>query len=96
MANVRVRYGKAIDGLMGSRRNFVTSTGKEVNVELDTVNMKYRILDAVDSSEVATGGDTISVSVLKIQAKEGLVALGVTFDAEERERGGLTLVEGVG
>lgn len=84
--NQRIRYHKAKNGVMTSRRNYTTSAGSTVVVELDLNNKKYRILDASSLSEVATGGNTKNVSVLKIQAKKELVDLGVTFAEETRDR----------
>lgn len=85
--NQRIRYNKVRNGVLLSRRNFVTGGGREVNVELDLANKKYRILDSVSGEQVLTGGNTRNVSVLKIQAKRGLTELGVAFLEETRERG---------
>lgn len=85
--NQRIRYSNARNGVLTSRRNFVTGAGREVNVELDLTNKKYRILDSSSGEQVATGGNTRNVSVLKIQAKRGLTELGVSFQEETRERG---------
>lgn len=86
--NQRIRYNKVRTGVLLSRRNFTTSTGIEVNVELDLNNKKYRILDAVTNDVLGTGGNTKNVSVLKIQAKRGLTEMGVEFAEETRDRGG--------
>jgi hypothetical protein len=87
MTNKRIRYNKVRNGVLLSRRNFVTGGGREVNVELDLANKKYRILDSASGEQVATGGNTRNTSVLKIQAKRGLTDLGVTFADEVRVRG---------
>lgn len=84
--NQRIRYSK-VGTVLTSRRNFVTSDGKEVKVELDLTAKKYRVLDSTTGVEVATGGNTRNVSVLKIQSKRALVALGVEFADEKRSRG---------
>ncbi len=84
-ANTRIRY-KDGGGVLTSRRHFTTGTGREVMVELDTVGKVYRVLDSVSREIVASGGDTINVAVLKIQAKAGLAALGVNFAPEARHR----------
>jgi hypothetical protein len=86
--NVRIRYNKIVDGKTTSRRTFVTSAGREVVAELNLNDKKYRILDAVTGEEVASGGKTKNLSVLKIQTKNGLMALGVEFSDEERDREG--------
>lgn len=87
MTNKRIRYSKPSNGVLLSRRNYVTAGGREVNVELDLNAKKYRILDASTSEVVSAGGDTRNLSVLKIQAKRGLTDLGVTFADETRVRG---------
>lgn len=84
--NTRIRYHKAVEGKMISRRNFLTSEGREVKVELDLNSRKYRVVDAASGSEVASGGDTVNVNVLKIQAKQHLTTLGVEFADESRVR----------
>lgn len=84
--NQRIRYSKARSGVLQSRRNFVTQTGREVMVELDLNSKRYRILDSASGAEVAVGGNTKNVSVLKIQAKKGLTILGVQFAEESRNR----------
>ncbi len=85
--NQRIRYQKTRSGILTSRRNFTTSAGQTVSVELNLNDKKYRIVDATTGAEVATGGNTRNVSVLKIQAKKGLVNLGVEFAEETRNRG---------
>lgn len=85
--NVRIRYMEVTPGVLQSRRRFITASGQEVLVELDLNQKKYRILDSVSGAEVASGGDTINANVLKIQSKQGLTSLGVTFSAEARDRG---------
>jgi hypothetical protein len=88
MSNVRIRYDENDDGtVLTSRRMFVTGAGVEVKVTLDVANKKYSILDASSGAVVASGGDTVNLAVLKIQAKEGLTALGVSFSEEKRDRG---------
>lgn len=86
--NQRIRYNKNNTGVLVSRRNFVTGGGREVNVELNLAAKKYRILDSSTGEQVATGGNTRNVSVLKIQAKRGLTELGVAFAEETRDRSG--------
>lgn len=86
MMNQRIRYNKTRSGVLQSRRNFMTGQGQEVVVELDLNSKRYRILDSVSGAEVATGGNTRNVSVLKIQAKRGLTDLGVEFAGESRNR----------
>lgn len=87
--STRIRYDENEDGtVLTSRRHFALESGVEVKVELDTVNKKYRVLDAVTQQELATGGDTVNLSVLKIQAKQALTDLGVNFGKEERKRDG--------
>lgn len=86
MNNTRIRYQKTASGVLQSRRYFVTKTGQEVYVQLDLNVKKYRILDSTSGVEVATGGNTRNISVLKIQSKKGLVALGVSFAEETRNR----------
>lgn len=92
----RIRYQKVGEGLLESRRNFVTSTGIEVKVLLDLNQKKYSILDSVTGVSMGSGGNTRNSAVLKIQAKQGLSELGVTFTEEKRERaGGSTSPEAV-
>lgn len=86
--NQRIRYGKPQGGRLQSRRNYTTATGREVNVELDLNTKTYRIKDAASGEQVATGGNTKNIAVLKIQAKRGLTDLGVSFADETRNRGG--------
>lgn len=90
MNNVRIRYTETKPGVLQSRRRFVTSSGQEVLVELDLNQKKYRVLDSVSGAEVASGGRTTNLAVLKIQSKAGLEALGVSFAAETRDRGNTT------
>lgn len=82
----RIRYIKAGDSKLVSLRNFITLAGNTVVVELDTENKKFRVLDAATLAEVSSGGDTKNVAILKQQAKESLVSLGVTFSEEVRIR----------
>jgi hypothetical protein len=93
--NKRIRYNKTRSGVLQSRRNFMTGQNQEVVVELDLNAKRFRILDSVSGAEVATGGNTRNVSVLKIQAKRGLTSLGVTFAEESRTRAPKTLPVGV-
>lgn len=90
--NQRIRYRTVKPGLLMSRRNFTTQTGQEVVVELNLETRQYRVLDSVSGDVVATGGNTRNKSVLKIQAKQGLTALGVSFAEETRTRQGDTPV----
>jgi len=84
----RIRYAEVAPGILKSRRLFLTSSGQEVQVELDLQNKKYRILDSVTGAEVVSAtGNTKNRSVLKIQAKRGLTQLGVSFIEEKRDRG---------
>lgn len=85
--NTRIRYQQTKPGVLQSRRRFVTAAGTEVLVELDLNQKKYRVLDASTGAEVAAGGNTRNVSVLKIQSKRGLTELGVSFTDETRVRG---------
>lgn len=89
--NQRIRYGKLQAGRLSSRRNFTTAAGREVNVELDLNTKTYHIKDASTGEQVAVGGNTKNVAVLKIQAKRGLTELGVAFADETRDRGGMEL-----
>lgn len=88
MSNTRIRYQQTKPGVLQSRRRFTTSTGQEILAELDLNQKKYRVLDSVTGAEVASGGNTRNISVLKIQAKRGLTALGVEFTDETRVRDG--------
>lgn len=87
MANTRIRYDK--NGI--SRRTFdVTIDGESVSTKviLDTVNLGYKIVDASDVERILlSGGNTKNLSVLKIQAKDGLKSLGYEFETETRNRG---------
>jgi hypothetical protein len=85
-SNTRIRYNKARNGVLQSRRMFMTRDGQEVKVELDLTAKRYRIVDSVTGMEVASGGNTKNQSVLKIQAKKGLMNLGVEFAEETRPR----------
>lgn len=82
----RIRYVKSGTGVLRSMRNFTTRKGAEVRVELDTLNKKFAIVDAVEGTIVADGGNTINLAVLKIKAKRALLKLGVKFDEEVRKR----------
>ncbi len=86
MSNKRIRYVKSGNGVLTSLRNFVSGDGQTLKVELDTTAKKYRILDATTLQELASGGNTRNISVLKIQAKKGLLSLGVQFSDEVRKR----------
>jgi hypothetical protein len=94
MTNKRIRYSKVKTGVLLSRRNFTTSSGQTVVVYLDLNTKNYQIVDAETNAVVATGGDTTNSAILKIQAKQGLVRLGVSFTAEARNRGGVATSEG--
>jgi hypothetical protein len=85
--NTRIRYNKPNNGVLRSRRHFTTLAGREVVVELDLNQKKYKVLDSMSGEEVLSGGDTVNPSVLKIQAKQGLMNLGVSFSDETRTRG---------
>lgn len=91
--NTRIRYQDTNKGTLISRRNFVTSANQTVVVELNLNEKKYRILDAATLVEVGSGGNTRNKSVLKIQAKRGLVALGVEFGPETRDRSKTTTLD---
>jgi hypothetical protein len=82
----RVRYVKAGTGILRSMRNFTTRKGLEVRVELDTVNKKFAVVDAVEGTIIVEGGNTVNLSILKIKAKTALLKLGVKFDEEVRKR----------
>jgi hypothetical protein len=82
----RIRYVKSGSGVLKSMRNFTTRKGAEVRVELDTQNKKFIIVDAVEGTIVADGGNTVNLAVLKIKAKKALLKLGVKFDEEIRKR----------
>ncbi len=86
MASQRIRYANVGPSVLKSRRNFTTADGREVQVELNLEDKKYRVLDSVSGEEVSSGGNTRNKSVLKIQAKRGLTELGVVFDEETRKR----------
>jgi hypothetical protein len=88
MASTRIRYQKMKNGMLQSRRMFITGSGQEVMAELDLANKRYRIVDSVSGAEVASGGNTRNLSVLKIQTKRGLTNLGVVFEEEKRDRSG--------
>jgi len=90
MTNQRIRYQKTAQGVLQSRRYFLTKAGQEVYVQLDLNGKKYRILDSSSGVEVTSGGNTRNISVLKIQAKKGLTGLGVEFMEEKRDRSGAT------
>ncbi len=85
--NVRIRYNKIVNGVTVSRRNFTTKEGQTVVAELNLNAKKFRILDASTGAEVASGGNTRNLSVLKIQCKRALTGLGVEFADEVRNRG---------
>ena len=95
MNNTRIRYQKTAQGVLQSRRYFTTKAGQEVYVQLDLNGKKYRILDSTSNVAVSSGGNTRNISVLKIQSKKGLMALGVEFAPEQRERGGSVSNEAV-
>lgn len=86
--NQRIRYSKVTDDRLMSRRTFATAAGQDVVVELNLGQKKYRVLDASTQVEIASGGNTRNVAVLKIQAKRGLKELGVQFADETRDREG--------
>jgi len=91
MNNQRIRYHKPVNGVLTSRRHFTTAAGREVKVQLNLNAKTYSILDSSTGEQVAMGGNTKNVAVLKIQAKRGLTELGVVFAEETRERGGMEL-----
>lgn len=83
----RIRYQRTDANKLVSRRKFSLPSGVQVSVELDLDAKNYRVKDAVTEQVIAEGGNTRNVSVLKIQAKRGLTALGVEFAPESRDRG---------
>lgn len=85
MANTRIRYINE-GNLLISRRVFEINGGKSVQAVLDLENKKFKILDAVSGEVVSEGGNTKNKSVLKLQTKRALVALGAVFDEEARNR----------
>ncbi len=93
MSSQRIRYSQVSGNIFRSRRNFLTSTGQTVQVELDLDNKKYRVVDSITNEEVATGGNTRNIAVLKIQAKKGLTGLGIEFTEETRYRVGDSINE---
>jgi len=87
MTNTRIRYTKAGVNLV-SRQAFQVNETTSVKVVLNSETMKYDIVDATDESNVlASGGNTKNLSVLKIQAKRNLKAMGLEFNTESRNRG---------
>lgn len=84
--NQRIRYNKVENGVTVSRRMFTTSEGTEVKAELNFNTMKYRILNSQTNEVVAEGGDSVNKNVLKIQCKDNLLDLGVSFGEENRNR----------
>ncbi len=86
MNNTRIRYSKNGATLI-SRRIFATLDGKAYRIFLDTESMKYSINDVNGIAEGVDGGKTKNLAVLKIQAKEALMSLGVNFESENRNRG---------
>lgn len=82
--NQRIRYDKVSDSTLASRRVFTTAGGTQVRVELDATNKRFAIKDANNGTELLTGGETVNLAVLKIQAKDALKTLGVQFAAEDR------------
>lgn len=86
MNNKRIRYQTVAPGILKSRRMFTTNQGQEVLVQLDLNLKQYQILDSVTGTVVASGGRTRNKSVLKIQSKRALMALGVEFADETRNR----------
>lgn len=85
--NKRIRYVETVPGVLTSRRHFTTSSGQEVNVVLSVDSKTYRVIDSATGIEVASGGGTKNLSILKIKAKKNLEELGVVFDDEKRIRG---------
>lgn len=85
--NQRIRY-QSVQGtsVLKSRRVFKTADGKDVSIELDTASLKFTVRDSITGEPVLNGGNTRNLSVLKIQAKNGLQSLGVQFAAEARNR----------
>lgn len=85
--SVRIRYDDNGEGVLSSRRRFLTASGREVKVEITKENNGYRILDSV-TSEVLASAEQVSrnLSVTKIKTKEALEALGVIFEDESRDR----------
>lgn len=86
MNNTRIRYLKTAQGVLQSRRYFMTGANQEVYVQLDLNAKTYRILESASGVEVASGSGTINISVLKIKAKRMLLELGVNFSDEKRNR----------
>jgi len=84
MEKTRIRYNEIVDGVCQSKQAYRISTGKEVKVELDFNNFEFRIIDAISGNKLLSGGSTRNKSVLKIQAKRSLEALGVSFAEEVR------------
>lgn len=84
--NRRIRYNKVTDDTLVSRRTFSTNTGREVVVELNLGDKKYKVRDATTQEVIVIGGSTTNLAVLKIQAKRGLKQLGVQFGNETRNR----------
>lgn len=84
----RIRYVKSGTGVLKSMRNFTTRKGAEVRVELDVINKKFIIVDAIEGNVVADGPHpgTVNIAVLKIKAKKALMKLGVKFGEEVRNR----------
>jgi len=80
----RIRYIKDYqEGFYKSHRTYKVDKN-DYQIYLDTINMKYRIVNLKNHSEVIDGGNTVNLNVLKQQVKEELIKLGIKFKEEDR------------
>lgn len=85
MINTRIRYAKVNEeGLYKSVR-FFSNGITTLYVELDKKMMQFFIKDARSHETVASGGSTKNFAVLKVQAKNALVAMKIIFQNERRK-----------
>lgn len=80
---VRIRYGRPQEGVITSKQFYVNEAGKRFNVQINTTDFHYIVLEDV-TSKVAGEGRAVNLHQAKIKAKQKLEDLGIKFEAEAR------------
>lgn len=87
MSSNRIRYKKIKDGtILESVQKFISEAGIPYRVTIDLNDYTYKIRN-LNSDNIIKGGDNINnLNVLKRKVKDHLLKLGVSFEAESRNR----------
>lgn len=79
----RIRYGKAIEGVLTSTQYYVNDSGTRYQVQIKTSDNAYAVIEDV-TNKIAGEGRAVNLHQAKIKAKKKLEDLGIKFEAEAR------------